>query len=51
MTETPALDLVTDRKVVKATRWTTLQPHAVGKGGHWVNDSFYRGSYGIHASQ
>ena len=30
MTEIPALDLVADRKVVKAARWKPSDPHPVG---------------------
>ena len=42
MTETPALDLVADRKVVNAARWNTLRSPLCGVGGHWVNGLVFK---------
>lgn len=42
MTETPALELVTDRKVVNAARWNSLRSPLRGVGGHWVNYSVFK---------
>lgn len=42
MTEIPALELVACREVGESLPVVSPKPHAVGLGGHWVNDEEYR---------